>query len=172
MLSKKSKSPGLSKKFALLLQDLKTEVTRYYGKRLVSLVIYGSVGRGTPRPDSDLDILIVADPLPRGRLKRVQEFSPIKDALRNRLRSLEKQGVFTTLAPVFKTREEVRRGSLLFLDMLDDGKILLDDSQFWHSYISEFRERLTRLGARKIFLGDRWYWDLKPDYKTGEIFEI
>jgi len=39
-------------------------------------------------------------------------------------------------------------------------------------YLSDFRERLDRLGARKVFQGDRWYWDLKPDYKPGEIFEI
>ena len=172
MSKRKSKSPGLRQKFAELLEDMKTEVARHYGKRLVSLVVYGSVGRGTPRPDSDLDILIVADPLPDGRMKRVQEFKAVKDALRRRLRALQQQGVFTTIAPVFKTREEVRRGSLLFLDMIDDGKILYDQAQFWQTYLSDFRERLERLGARKVFQGDRWYWDLKPDYKPGEIFEI
>ena len=122
--------------------------------------------------DSDLDMLIVADRLPRGRIKRVEEFKAVKDALGDRLRSLEREAVFTTLAPIFKTRSEVQHGSLLFLDMIDDGKILYDRGDFWQTYLTHFRERLRRLGARKIFQGDRWYWDLKPDYKPGEIFKI
>jgi uncharacterized protein len=60
----------------------------------------------------------------------------------------------------------------LFLDMIDDGRILYDPSGFWKSFLEDFRQRLGRLGARKIVEGDRWYWDLKPDYKIGETFEI
>lgn len=30
---------------------------RLYDERLVSLAVFGSVGRGTARPDSDIDIL-------------------------------------------------------------------------------------------------------------------
>lgn len=43
----------------------------HYGARLLSVAVFGSVARGTPRRDSDVDLLIVADPLPRGRLARV-----------------------------------------------------------------------------------------------------
>jgi hypothetical protein len=172
MALRKSRAHWLQEKFAGLLLDVETEVARHYGERLVSLIVFGSVGRSTPRMDSDLDMLIVADPLQRGRIKRVGEFKAVKDALGNRLRSLERDGIFTTLAPIFKTRSEVRQGSLLFLDMIDDGKILYDREDFWQTYLAQFRERLRGLGARKIFQGDRWYWDLKPDYKPGEIFEI
>lgn len=35
-----------------------------YGDRLRALALYGSVARGTMRPDSDIDLLIVAEPLP------------------------------------------------------------------------------------------------------------
>lgn len=59
-----------------------------------------------------------------------------------------------------------------FAILLDDGKILFDREGFWRASMCDFRERLQRLGARKIIQGDRWHWDLKPDYKPGEIFEI
>jgi uncharacterized protein len=171
MSPKRSRS-WLKRRLACLLQDVTTEVERHYGERLVSLVVFGSVGRGTPRPDSDVDLLIVAEPLPPGRMPRVEQFKAVKSALGHRLRSLQEDGIYTTLAPIFKTPDEVNRGSLLFLDMIDDGKILYDREGFWQAFLCGFQERLRNLGARKIFQGDRWYWDLKPDYKAGEIFEF
>lgn len=41
---------------------------RHYGSRLVSVAVFGSVGRGTPGPDSDIDLLVVVEQLPQGRL--------------------------------------------------------------------------------------------------------
>jgi uncharacterized protein len=160
------------RKFELLLRDLRPAIQGFYGRSLVALVVFGSVGRGTPHSDSDVDLLIVADPLPSGRMRRMDEFAAVKKALANRIKLLEECGIFTRLSPVFKTPAEVRRGSLLFLDMIDDGLILTDPSDFRRRYLREFRRRLDRLGARKIYEGDRWYWDLKPDYKPGEVFEI
>jgi len=163
---------SLQEHFDSLLRVLKAELIRHYGDRLVSVVVFGSVGRGTPGFDSDVDILIVGEPLPNGRLRRVREFDAIERGLSRRLLTLERTGIHTSLAPVFKTPSEVRRGSLLFLDMIDDGEILYDRSGFWQDYVAALRERLSLLGARKIVQGDRWYWDLKPDYRAGEVFEI
>jgi uncharacterized protein len=163
---------SLKRLFEGLLRELDRELQRIYGGRLVSVVVYGSVGRGTPRPDSDVDILVIAEPLPDGRKRRMDEFGAVKMALSQRLLSLQQEGIFTTLAPIFKTCVEVRRGSLLFLDMIDDGRILFDRSGFWSGYIQDLRGRLQRLGARKIVDGQHWYWDLKPDYIIGETFEI
>ncbi len=162
----------VTEQFEVLVRDLAAELKKHYGARLVSAVVFGSVGRGSPRPDSDVDVLVVAEPLPDGRMPRVRDFVAVKHAVAARLASLAEEGIHTTLAPIFKTPAEVRRGSLLFLDMIDDGRVLFDRSGFWRDFIQDFQERLRRLGARKIITGDRWYWDLKPDYKVGEIFEI
>jgi predicted nucleotidyltransferase len=43
------------------LENLSEACVVFYGDRLVSLVVFGSVGRKTVRPDSDIDILIVAN---------------------------------------------------------------------------------------------------------------
>ncbi|MBC7337187.1 MAG: nucleotidyltransferase domain-containing protein, partial [Clostridia bacterium] len=58
--------------FASLLQAIPQAAQEVYGERLVSLAVFGSVGRGTPRFDSDIDLLVVAAGLPRGRLARVR----------------------------------------------------------------------------------------------------
>lgn len=54
---------------------------RHYGSRLISLAVFGSVGRGTPGPDSDIDLLVVADPLPQGRLARSDDFAAVDATL-------------------------------------------------------------------------------------------
>jgi predicted nucleotidyltransferase len=138
-----------------------------YGERLVSLAIFGSTGRGTARPDSDVDILIIADPLPNGRMRRVAEFEAVERRVRDLL-----AGGMPFLSPIFKTPEEANLGSPLFLDMTEDARILYDRDEFFARRLDRLRERLAQLGSRRIWLGNAWYWDLKPDYNPGEIFEL
>lgn len=140
-----------------------------YGERLVSLVIFGSGGRGTARPDSDLDLLLVASPLPGGRMRRVEEF----EAVEKRLHALLPPGLGAPpLSPVFKTPEEAGHGSPLFLDMTEDARILFDRDGFFGRELDRLRRRLAELGSRRIWRGNAWYWDLKPDYRPGEVFEL
>jgi len=141
-----------------------------YGERLTALVIFGSAGRGTARPDSDVDLLIVADPLPRGRSRRIDEFEEVERRLRELV--APDLGAVPLLSPVLKTPEEVGHGSPLFFDMTDDARILVDRGSFFARELDRLRERLAQLGARRIWLGNAWYWDLKPDYRPGEVFEL
>ena len=136
----------------------------FYGQRLVSLVVFGSVGRGTPRPDSDVDLLVVADPLPDGRIPRVREFEEVERSVAVH----PSVGGAHRLSPIFKTPAEVRRGSPLFLDMLDDGRLLYDRDEFFAKELAALRERLDKLGAKRIWKGTAWYWDLKPSFKPGD----
>ena len=149
-----------------LLNRLTSMCKEYYGDRLISLAVFGSVGRGTPRPDSDIDLFVVVKDLPVGRIARVQEFATIETALAVTVKDR------IELSPVFKTPEEIANGSPLFLDMVEDVRLLFDRDDFFHSALKKLKERLQRLGARRIWQGNVWYWDLKPDYKQGEIFEI
>lgn len=149
-----------------LLDRLTSLCKEHYGARLISLVVFGSVGRGTPRPDSDIDILLVIQDLPNGRIPRVREFAPIEIALSNVVKRRFE------LSPVFKTPQEIANGSPLLLDMVEDSRILFDRDDFFRQAMKNLNERLQRLGARRIWRGNAWYWDLKPDYRPGEIFEI
>jgi len=38
--------------------------------------------------------------------------------------------------------------------------------------LGDLRARLRRSGARRIWRGTQWYWDLKPDYRRGEIIRL
>ena len=158
--------------FDTLLERLLPACQVHYADRLVSLLAFGSVGRGVPGPESDLDLLLVADPLPPGRLARVGEFRVVERDLELLLEEMRSAGVSTELSPVFKTPAEVDRGSPLFLDMVQDARILYDREGFMKRRLARLEERLKALGARRIWRGNAWFWDLKPDYKPGEVFEL
>jgi predicted nucleotidyltransferase len=93
----------LRETFEEIVADLHTVCREHYGKTLVSLAIFGSVARGTMRPDSDIDLLLVVDDLPRGRMARVRDFELVERRMEGVLRAAERKDVHTTLSPVFKT---------------------------------------------------------------------
>lgn len=159
-------------KFHELLRELLAIAVRCYGDRLVTLAVFGSVGRERQRADSDVDIMIIADNLPDGRLRRMQEFEEIEDALEATLARLKDQGISTWISPIIKTPREVKRGSLIFLDMIDDATILYDRGGFFQSFLDDFKKRLTALGARRVIRGNSWHWVLKEKYREGEVFEL
>jgi predicted nucleotidyltransferase len=162
----------LKERFRKLEQLLSEEAIAFYGPRLVSLVVFGSAGRGTQRDDSDLDFLVVAEGLPRGRMDRNREFEAVEIGLEPAFREMEIEGIHTRLSPVIKTVEEAEAGSPLFLDMVDDARIIFDRGGFFEGLIGALRKRLQALGAKRIFRGNAWYWDLKPDYRPGDVIEL
>jgi hypothetical protein len=158
--------------FRSFLGRLREEVQHVYGERLVSLAVYGSVGRGTATAESDIDFIIVATDLPRGRLNRMAEFRQVERRLQEDLQRMEQWDIHTYLSPVIKSPETVLLRSPLFLDMIFDAVILYDKEDFFRNFLADFKARLDGLGAKRIFVGDQWYWDLKPDYKWGDIIEL
>ncbi len=162
----------LKEKYAELVELLLKEIKNFYKDRLVSVVLFGSVARETQRFDSDIDILIVAENLPKGRGKRIREFLQIEEKLEEHLRNLEKSGIYTYISPILKTPEEVKAGSLLFLDFVEDAKILYDRGDFFKNRLEELKDKLKKWGAKRIWLGNAWYWILKPDLKPGETIEL
>jgi predicted nucleotidyltransferase len=155
-----------------LLTDVVAGCRRHYGSRLAAVAVFGSIGRGTARPDSDLDILVVADALPDGRVARAADFEAVETALTPTVAEARHAGLSVWLSPVLKTPAEIERGSPLMLDMVDDARILYDRERFLERALGELRTRLARLGARRIWRGSAWIWDLKPDYQPGEVFEL
>ncbi len=144
----------------------------HYSDRLVSLAVFGSVGRGCAHPGSDLDFLLVADGLPRGRLKRMAEFGSAETRIEAWLRDHWRDGEKPCLSPIIRQRSEIEAGSPLLLDMTQDARILYDKGGFLAARLARLSARLRELGARRIVRGNAWWWDLKPDYKVGEVFSL
>jgi len=162
----------LKKEFLKLEKRLLAEIKSFYKERLISVVLFGSVARGTPNFHSDLDVLIIAKNLPQGRIRRIKEFATVENGCEKLLNSLKKKGINTDISAIIKTPKEAEQGSPLFIDLVQDAQILFDRNKFFSKIIKRLKERLDILGAKRIWQGDTWYWVLKPDYKPGEVFEL
>jgi predicted nucleotidyltransferase len=144
-----------------------------YSERLVALAIFGSWARGTATPASDLDLLVVAEPLPPSRMKRVREFRPVADATRSvRSRVWSDQGPEIELAPVFKTPHELAAGSPLYLDMTLWRVVLADRDDMLETFLKGLSERMQALGSRRVPFKGGAFWDYKPDFRPGEVVEL
>jgi predicted nucleotidyltransferase len=138
------------------------------GERLVSLILFGSVARGKPSAASDIDLLIVADGFPKALRERRRPLLEEWERIRS-LRGLP----MAEWNLVTKSREEARFHSPLYLDIVEDGILLVDKDGFFAGILEEMRARMRALGSRRIFLSNgSWYWDLKPDFRFGEVVEI
>lgn len=163
----------LRKAFKETLKKINTACQEIYSDRLISLAVFGSVARDTPNPYSDIDLLIIIEPLPQGRLRRMEEFILVEKKLEPWLDFLQKEKqINTCLSPIIKTPGEVKLGSPLFLDMIDDAVILYDKGNFLKEYFFDLKKRLTEMKAERKYNGERWYWVIKPDIQEGETFEI
>ncbi len=152
-------SPSHRDHFEALVERIKA----YYDSSLLSLVIYGSYARGENRLDSDLDLLIVLDPLPkRSRLQRQEDF----------IRNIELvDDVLMEVSPFILGRKEASSFSPLYLDMVSDHVLLVDREDFLKNLLKEFSEKMKRWGSRRVPVGGHWYWEIKPGLKWNEVID-
>ena len=163
----------LKERFKELERRLLAEIRSFYGERLVSVILFGSVAREAQSFESDLDLLVIAEGLPQGRMKRIREFGSVEDKVEPFLKTLrQKEGINTYISAIIKSPEEAEKGSPLFLDMVEDAKMLFDRDGFFAAVLERLRKRLKELGSKRIWQGNAWYWDLKPDYKPGDVIEL
>ena len=156
-----------------IIDELQKEVIFHYQTNLVSIALFGSVARDLHRPDSDIDFLIIAENLPRGRMKRILDFSStIEKKLDPLLDTFVYNGTTPCLSPLIKTKEEVKLGGYIYLDMVEDAKILYDNENFFYNYLINFKQKMNQWGSKKIPHKNSYYWIVKPDLKEGEIINF
>jgi predicted nucleotidyltransferase len=142
------------------------------GENLTSVVLYGSVARGEAHADSDIDLLIICRQLPRGIFERNGLLHPVREQMEPRLRRLWARGYRGDFSEVLKTEAEAQHVVPPYLDMTEDAMLLVDRRHFFAGVLERVRQRLRELGAQRKRLGTVRYWDLKPDFRPGEVIEI
>jgi hypothetical protein len=142
------------------------------GNELVAAALFGSVARGEARPDSDLDLYVVT----RTRISllsdpRWDEVRRVRESTEHR--ALVAAGYRAQLALLPHSVEELRAHPWILLDITDHGMILHDPEGILGRELDAVRRRLRELGSKRIKRPDgTWYWDLKPDWRPGEVIEL
>jgi predicted nucleotidyltransferase len=94
------------------------------------VVLFGSRARGDHLEDSDIDVLVVADGLPRDPREAYELLYDPSEPL------LSPIGMNTS---VFLRR--LREGSTFILEVLEDGRILCGDKSFIEEVLKLYREK-------------------------------
>lgn len=160
--------------YRALLDRFASLLKQQYGDRLVSVVLYGSVARGTARATSDLDLLLIIQGLPDPYGERIDGLVPVLMTLRKQPEyvALVAEGLLPSPSVVMLTPEEASHNRLLYLDMIEEGIRLIDKGDFFKRRLDTLRARLEELGAVRSRQNDDWYWDLKPDHRLGEALAL
>jgi hypothetical protein len=77
------------------------------------------------------------------------------------------------IAPLSLTPEEAAHTRPFYLGMLSGHVLLVDEGGFFAAILHRLRQRLAELGSRRYVDEDGYeYWDLKPDWKPGDVVEL
>jgi len=106
--------------------------------------------------------------------KRLQPLLPILRQLRREhcWKELEEKGLTPFLSLLILSLKEAEENRYLYLDMVEEAKILIDREDFFRRKLETIQQRLQELGARKVWRNGQWYWDLKPDLKPGDVIVL
>jgi predicted nucleotidyltransferase len=163
---------GIREVFHQIEEALVSSCLRVYGERLEAVVVFGSVARGRPSPDSDLDVLVVAEPLPDGRLARMDEFDQVERELLPRLREARQEGVWAYISPLVVTPDELPHLGFVLFDIATEGVVRYDRAGRVEKVLAEVREGLARRGAERRYLRGSRYWVLEPGVRPGQVVRL
>jgi hypothetical protein len=75
--------------------------------------------------------------------------------------------------PIYHTAQQLATHPWILLDITHHGVILYDPGGVLARELDAVRRRLRHLGSRRVELPDgSWYWDLKPDWRPGDVVEL
>lgn len=138
------------------LQPVTSALQEALGDDLVALVLFGSRARGDARPDSDWDLLLIAEGLPERPFARHL-------ALKKVLPPLWRGAI----ALLTKTPTEFESAvPSLFLDIALDGLILYDKQNYAHNHLHYLRQLLRKKGLSRHQKGREfiWQWQTFPSH--------
>lgn len=151
--------------------ELQTMLLHHFRDRCRMIAIYGSVAQGTAHPDSDIDVYLVVNDLPRSPAQRSRLLEPLLPLLyaSTTLDALNLDGGNRFPTFYLATPEEHARHPKIMLDMTESVWVLYDPEGLMPTEMTRLKARMAELGSYKQkFLDGSYIWWLKKGAAPGE----
>jgi uncharacterized protein len=122
-----------------LLQQLGSYYRGLFGERLVALALFGSRARGDARPDSDIDLMLIAEGLPGGPFERTRLV---------RAPGLEESDPSVSVRALSPSEYE-RDIAPIDLDIALDASVLYDRDGYLAQRLDLIRQRIEQAGLKR-----------------------
>jgi len=157
------------KEYEPLLGEVLAKLFGAFHQNLVSVVLYGSVARGTAGVTSDIDLFVVARGLPESFYDRANIIGEVvRQVHDSKVRLWKESGKFANVDILPLTPEEAQAPRLLYLDFLFDSTILYDQENFMRGCLERMRDRIKQSGGRRVTMpSGKWYWSLAEHGNKG-----
>jgi predicted nucleotidyltransferase len=110
---------------------------------IISIAIFGSVARQEDNADSDIDLLVIAEGIPKRRINRIPDMVRIE-------RELDLgHPVDVLLVSRDECRSNFRNHNPLYLDIAFDAEIIYDGTNFLRDLTEETREYVKTHNIRR-----------------------
>lgn len=145
--------------------DLERVVDNYreqWNERLVALAIFGSYARGEETSRSDIDILLIANRLPKRKFERELFIrKPVIGVLKKK---------FNVIA---WTQEEFESNfSNIYLDLGQDTVICYDPSGYLKEKLEEIKRITEEAKLERLKLASGYIWRWKSSERYGKLWSI
>jgi predicted nucleotidyltransferase len=141
-------SPSEREEFYARLAPLVEALQHGLDADLTALALFGSRARGEARPESDWDILLIANHLPE---KPLQRHFYIKAMLPDHWRA--RVSILAKTPAEFESRLPA-----LYLDIALDGILLHDPQGYLHQRLTRLRNLMQRLRLQRERVNGDWAW--------------
>lgn len=140
--------------------------------RLLGVFQFGSSTKSPLKRQTDLDLLLIFDHLPKNPMDQFRLIEPLEDNLNKDLKTLEGFEIHSSL--ILKSKDRLDRLSSFYLDFLEAGKIRWDPAHLLNKLLMDIRNWITENGAYKVQKGQLWYWVYSgdPHRKTPVSFQF
>lgn len=124
-----------------------------FGERLVSVILFGSVARGTASEYSDVDLLVIAEGLPESRIERQKILSAaILEAI---------DRYYIRVCPVLLEPSDVSTAPInpLIYGVLTGYTVIYDPKKFWADLLKSIRPAILK--TRPEYIEDKRKWKVE-----------
>ncbi|EHP88516.1 nucleotidyltransferase domain-containing protein [Methanotorris formicicus] len=135
-----------------ILNEFLEKCKEKFGDDLISIILFGSYARGSATKYSDVDLLVIANNLPKRRIDRYK-------VLRNEiLHFIFKYGV--NISPILIEPRDLSPKDInpLIYGILTGYKIIYDKNNFWRNYIEKIKPIIKR--TKPVFIDGDKEWEI------------